>query len=61
MLNGQTPNAPTSIGFGRRSLRMPRCAVHYATHGERMNEDLFESLRLELRRGCLVLAPMPHP
>jgi PadR family transcriptional regulator PadR len=32
------------------------CEVHYATHGEQMTTDMFESLRLELRRGCLILA-----
>lgn len=33
------------------------CAVHYASYrAPAMNPDLFESLRLELRRGCLVMA-----
>ena len=31
--------------------------THYAAHGtDSMNPELFENLRLELRRGCLVLA-----
>jgi PadR family transcriptional regulator, regulatory protein PadR len=32
------------------------CAVHYMANSNGANPDLFESLRLELRRGCLVLA-----
>src|SRR2546425_12762740 len=31
------------------------CIVHYMTHGTE-NDGLLENLRLELRRGCLVLA-----
>lgn len=32
-------------------------ATHYAAHGTNpMNPALFENLRLELRRGCLILA-----
>ena len=30
--------------------------VQYVSHGVRMNESPFENLKLELRRGCLVLA-----
>ena len=30
--------------------------THYVAHGTTMNPDPFENLRLELRRGCLVLA-----
>jgi PadR family transcriptional regulator PadR len=30
--------------------------VQYVSHGIQMNESPFENLRLELRRGCLVLA-----
>ncbi len=32
------------------------CEVQYVPHGIQMNEGPFENLRLELRRGCLVLA-----
>jgi PadR family transcriptional regulator PadR len=32
------------------------CDVHCMTNSNGANPDLFESLRLELRRGCLVLA-----
>lgn len=32
------------------------CVVHYMPNSNGTNPDLFESLRLELRRGCLVLA-----
>jgi len=32
------------------------CVTHYVTNGIQMNPDLFENLRLELRRGSLVLA-----
>lgn len=30
--------------------------VHHVLHGTEMNPETFENLRLELRRGCLVLA-----
>jgi len=30
--------------------------THYAAPGKTMNPESFENLRLELRRGCLVLA-----
>ena len=32
------------------------CVVHYMANSNGANPDLFETLRLELRRGCLVLA-----
>lgn len=32
------------------------CLVQYVPHGIQMNESPFENLKLELRRGCLVLA-----
>jgi PadR family transcriptional regulator PadR len=32
------------------------CVVHYMTNSNGANPDLFETLRMELRRGCLILA-----
>ena len=32
------------------------CSVQYVSHGTQMSESPFENLKLELRRGCLVLA-----
>lgn len=32
------------------------CGTRYVAHGSLMGTDQFESLRLELRRGCLVMA-----
>jgi len=32
------------------------CLVQYVSHGIQMSESPFENLKLELRRGCLVLA-----
>jgi PadR family transcriptional regulator, regulatory protein PadR len=32
------------------------CLVQYVSHGTQMSESPFENLKLELRRGCLVLA-----
>src|SRR5688500_7740042 len=33
------------------------CGIYYVQHGKgAMNAELFENLRLELRRGCVVLA-----
>lgn len=32
------------------------CINYYVSHGKTMNADAFENLRLELRRGALVLA-----
>ena len=32
------------------------CAEQYPASGEPMDADIFENLRLELRRGCLILA-----
>ena len=32
------------------------CVVHYMTNGKQSAPDLFENLKLELRRGCLVVA-----
>ncbi len=29
-------------------------------NGKPMNQDLFENLRLELRRGCLIVAALAH-
>jgi PadR family transcriptional regulator, regulatory protein PadR len=32
------------------------CVVHYMANGTASNGEVFENLRLELRRGCLTLA-----
>jgi PadR family transcriptional regulator PadR len=32
------------------------CITHCMTNGNQANPDLFENLRLELRRGCLIVA-----
>jgi PadR family transcriptional regulator PadR len=32
------------------------CIAYYMTNSTAMNSDLFETLRLELRRGCLIVA-----
>src|SRR5262245_64713034 len=32
------------------------CGKWYMPHGDPMDADIFENLRLELRRGCLILA-----
>jgi PadR family transcriptional regulator len=32
------------------------CVVHYMPNSNGANPDLFETLRMELRRGCLILA-----
>ena len=32
------------------------CLVHYMTNGKQSGAELFENLKLELRRGCLVVA-----
>ena len=32
------------------------CITHCMTNGNQANADLFENLRLELRRGCLIVA-----
>ena len=32
------------------------CIAHCMTNGSQANADLFENLRLELRRGCLIVA-----
>lgn len=37
-------------------MRYTVCLVQYVSHGIQMSESLFENLKLELRRGCLVLA-----
>jgi len=31
-------------------------AIHYMSHGSALNGEVFENLKLELRRGCLSLA-----
>jgi PadR family transcriptional regulator, regulatory protein PadR len=38
------------------SVRSILCVTQYVAHSAVMNSSLFENLRLELRRGCLVLA-----
>jgi len=38
------------------TVRYIVCITHYATHGDPLNPDAFENLRLELRRGSVVLA-----
>src|SRR5204862_3914306 len=32
------------------------CTVHYMKNSTKLDSDLFENLRLELRRGCLIVA-----
>lgn len=32
------------------------CVVHYMPHGKEADPEIFENLKLELRRGCLTLA-----
>lgn len=37
-------------------MRRTVCAVHYMSPGTHLDPEIFENLKLELRRGCLTLA-----
>ena len=46
------------ISLDKSTVCYTVCGVHHMTHGTNRNDlqDVFENLKLELRRGCLVLA-----
>jgi len=51
---------PTRIADGSDIDMSPMCRIvcvtYHMTNSHQRNKDLFEQLRLELRRGCLVIA-----